>query len=109
MTIEKTFEELTMKMNEDPSHLQGITYVYEFILSGEEEGTYQLKVDGNQASFRSGTEWEPRLKLEMSDKNFIKLAHDDLNPTMAYMSGKLKVHGDLGHALKLQGLIKKYQ
>ena len=109
MSIKNTFEELTTKMNDDPSHLQGITYVYEFNLSGEEEGTYQLKVDNNQAEYSSGSEWEPRLKLEMSDKNFIKLAHDDLNATMAYMSGKLKVHGDLSHALKLQSLIKKYQ
>lgn len=109
MSIINTFEELTMKMNQDPSYLQGITYVYEFNLTGPEEGTYQLKIDNNEAKFCSGTEWEPRLKLEMSDQNFIKLAHDDLNPAMAYMSGKLKVHGDLGHALKLQSLIKKYQ
>ncbi|WP_280770203.1 SCP2 sterol-binding domain-containing protein [Salipaludibacillus daqingensis] len=109
MSIKNTFEELTTKMNEDPSHLEGISYVYEFHLSGEDEGTYQLKVENNQALYSIGTEWDSRLKLEMSDKNFEKLAHDDLNPTMAYMSGKLKVHGDLGHALKLQALIKKYQ
>ncbi|WP_416148896.1 SCP2 sterol-binding domain-containing protein [Salipaludibacillus sp. HK11] len=109
MSVKETFIELITKMNEEPSHLQGVTYVYEFNLFGEADETYQLKVDNNQAEYSEGTEWEPRLKLEMSDENFIKLAHDDLNATMAYMSGKLKVHGELGHALKLQSLIQKYQ
>ncbi|PYZ92370.1 sterol carrier protein [Salipaludibacillus keqinensis] len=109
MSVENTFEQLTMKMNQDPSHLDGLSYVYQFDLSGSDEGKYQLKVENNQAEFKLGEPWEPRLTLAMSDKNFIKLANDDLNPTMAYMSGKLKVQGDLGHALKLQALIKKYQ
>lgn len=109
MNVRETFDVLTAKMNEDPSHLEGITYVYQFNLAGKDEGIYQLKIDRNQAFYHIGKEWEPRLTLEMSDTDFVKLANDDLNPTIAYMSGKLKVHGDLGHALKLQALLKKYQ
>ncbi|MGJ9384952.1 SCP2 sterol-binding domain-containing protein [Salipaludibacillus sp. CF4.18] len=109
MNVRETFEGLTVKMNEDPSHIEGLKYVYQFKLTGEEEGIYQLKIDNNQAFYHEGEEWEPRLTLEMTDINFVKLANDDLNPTIAYMSGKLKVHGDLGHALKLQALLKKYQ
>ncbi|MCE7791668.1 SCP2 sterol-binding domain-containing protein [Salipaludibacillus sp. CUR1] len=109
MSVKSTFEELTAKMNEDPSHIEGLSYVYQFNLSGEDEGKYQLKLENQRAEYKENVEWEPRLTLEMSDKNFIKLAQDDLNPTMAYMSGKLKVHGDLGHALKFHTLIKKYQ
>ena len=34
----------------------------------------------------------------------MKIANGEQNPTAAYMSGKLKVKGDLGQAMKLQKL-----
>ena len=109
MTVKETFDRLTVKMNEDPSHMENLNVIYQFNLSGEEEGIYQLIIKENEAEYTIGETFEPKITLEMSDKNFIKLAQDDLNPTMAYMSGKLKVKGDLSLALKLHSLLKKYQ
>jgi putative sterol carrier protein len=34
----------------------------------------------------------------------MKIANGEQNPTSAYMSGKLKVNGDMGQAMKLQKL-----
>ena len=34
----------------------------------------------------------------------MKIAGGEQNPTSAYMSGKLKVSGDMGQAMKLQKL-----
>lgn len=109
MSVKETMASLTEKMNHNPQHLSGLDYVYQFNLTGDESGVYQLKIESDQAEYTEGEKWEPRLTLEMSDKNFEKLAKDDLNPTMAYMGGKLKVQGDLSHALKFHGLIQKYQ
>lgn len=39
--------------------------------------------------------------------DFIKLAQGALDPTMAFMQGKLKVAGDMGVAMKLQSLFSK--
>lgn len=36
--------------------------------------------------------------------DFVKLAQGQLDPMMAFMSGKLKVAGDMGVAMKLQTL-----
>ena len=41
----------------------------------------------------------------MAAEDFLKLAEGKLNPTSAFMSGKLKIKGDMSLALKLQSLI----
>lgn len=39
--------------------------------------------------------------FEVSTKNALKLIDGDLNAMMAYMSGKLKIDGDMGVAMKI--------
>ncbi|AVF25600.1 Putative sterol carrier protein [Paenibacillus larvae subsp. larvae] len=38
----------------------------------------------------------------------LKLIEGTLNPTTAYMFGKLKIKGDLSLAMKLQGVLQRY-
>lgn len=40
-------------------------------------------------------------------EDFLKLAQGAMDPTMAFMQGKLKVAGDMGVAMKLQALFSK--
>jgi putative sterol carrier protein len=42
--------------------------------------------------------------ITASADTFRKIASREQNPTAAYMSGKLKVKGDMGQAMKLQKL-----
>ncbi|SKB58051.1 SCP2 sterol-binding domain-containing protein [Dyadobacter psychrophilus] len=39
--------------------------------------------------------------FEVSTKNALKLIDGDLNAMMAYMTGKLKIDGDMGVAMKI--------
>ena len=39
--------------------------------------------------------------------NFLKMAQGQLDPMQAFMSGKLKVAGDMSAALKLQSILGK--
>lgn len=39
--------------------------------------------------------------FEVSTKNALKLMDGELNAMMAYMTGKLKIHGDMGTAMKI--------
>ena len=45
--------------------------------------------------------------IAMSKDDFEKLAAGTLDPTMAFMQGKLKINGDMGVAMKLQPLLAK--
>jgi putative sterol carrier protein len=41
-------------------------------------------------------------------EDFKKLSSGAMDPTMAFMQGKLKVAGDMSVAMQLQGLMKKF-
>ena len=44
-------------------------------------------------------------RISASEKTFAKIVDGKQNPLTAYMTGKLKVHGDVGAALKLKHLL----
>ena len=45
--------------------------------------------------------------IAMSNEDFEKLSAGTLDPTMAFMQGKLKINGDMSVAMKLQPLLSK--
>ncbi len=74
-----------------------------------------LKFDfGDEKVFIDGTGDENVVSKEDNDaecliivsmENFIKLTTGDLNPMGAVMTGKIKIKGDMGVAMKLQSLL----
>jgi putative sterol carrier protein len=42
--------------------------------------------------------------IATTEENFLAISRGELNPTTAYMTGKLKIKGDMGAAMKLQKL-----
>jgi putative sterol carrier protein len=48
---------------------------------------------------------EAECTISVTLENFLKLVDGDLNPTTAFMMGKLKIDGSMGIAMKLQGLL----
>lgn len=109
MSVERTLTSLLDKMNADPRGIQGMSAVYHFQLSGEEAGTYQVKIENNQASYTKEALEEARCTLELSDENLIKLIQGKMNPTTAFMMGKLKIKGEMGLSFKLQTILQTYQ
>jgi putative sterol carrier protein len=61
------------------------------------EGTCQVH-QGDSAS--------PNITISIGDENFVKLISGRLDGTMAFMTGKLKVKGDMGLAMKLPQLFR---
>ncbi len=46
--------------------------------------------------------------IKVAWDDFAKLAAGQMDPTMAFMQGKLKVDGDMSVAMALQGLMKSF-
>ena len=43
--------------------------------------------------------------MNMKSDDFIKMASGQLKPTTAFMTGKLKIKGDMGAAMKLEKVL----
>lgn len=65
-----------------------------------------ILIDGTgDSNVVSASDEEADTTIITSMENFMKLKNGDLNPMMAVMTGKVKIKGDMGLAMKLQSLL----
>jgi len=91
----------TLETRVDPAKAAGMTASYLFEIDGA--GNWTVNVDDGKVSV-SEDGADADCTISASSETFMKIANGEQNPTAAYMSGKLKVKGDLGQAMKLQKL-----
>jgi len=108
MTMATIWQEIDGKLNGEPGPITGMSVTYSFNLSGEDGGLYGLNLANGKAVTITGDPGEVDCALSMSVRDFKKLLAGNLNSTAAFMMGKLKVKGNIGLALKLEGLLKQY-
>ncbi|MFS0823044.1 SCP2 sterol-binding domain-containing protein [Bacillus sp. 1P02SD] len=94
-------------INQNPSPIEGVNVIYQFNITGDEEGTFQLHLADGKATVSENVE-DANCTLVLSIENFRKFLVGKLNGTAAFMTGKLKIKGDLGKAIKLEGLLREY-
>ncbi|HET7580057.1 MAG TPA: SCP2 sterol-binding domain-containing protein [Bacillales bacterium] len=106
--IQDVFQMIDAALKEDPSRAQGVEAVYQFNLSGEEAGTYQIILRPDHASAVEGEQETPDCTLSIDSEDFKKMVEGELNGTQAFMSGQLKIDGDMGLAIRLQDVLAAY-
>jgi len=89
----------TLESRIDPAKAAGMTASYRFEIEGA--GTWNVDVDDGKVSV-SENGADADCTISTSSETFMQIAKGEQNPTAAYMSGKLKVKGDMGQAMKLQ-------
>ncbi len=95
-----TKAELTARMQENKAWLPGKTVKLDF----GNEGT--ILMDGkNEAVTEGGGEADTTIKISWAD--WQAMAAGQLDGMTAFMTGKLKVEGDMSNAMQLQGVLSK--
>jgi putative sterol carrier protein len=107
-SIREVWQEIERVMNENPEPIKGMNVVYQYEITGDDSGAFQLLISEGSARVVEGTEATPDCTLKLSDTNFKKMIMGKLNGTAAFMTGKLKVQGSMGLALKLEGILNEY-
>ncbi len=79
--------------------------VYQFCLSGDGGGDFYFKAVDGKGVVTEGMAESANLTISMTAEDFNDMLAGKLNPTVAFMSGKLKVKGDMMLAMKLQSLL----
>jgi putative sterol carrier protein len=91
----------SLETRADASRTAGMTNSYLFDIEGA--GKWTVHVADGKISVTEGGE-EADAVITTSEATFEKIVSGEQNPTSAYMTGKLKVKGDMGAAMKLQKL-----
>jgi hypothetical protein len=81
--------------------------VIHWIISGRPDGgsdTYEIVIADGTCALSSAPEHEPKLALTLGGAEFLKVVSGTGNPTMMFMTGKLKAKGDLGLAANIANL-----
>ena len=85
----------------DSSKTAGMTNSYVFDIEGA--GQWKVDVDDGKVTVTEGG-GDADATISASQEVFEKIVAGEQNPTSAYMTGKLKIKGDMGAAMKLQKL-----
>jgi putative sterol carrier protein len=99
MNVKEFFDALPSRV--DPSRTAGMSNSYVFEIA--DAGTWTVTVADGAVSVAEGAQ-HADCTISASEETLLKIARGEANPTTAYMSGKLKIKGDMGAALKLQKL-----
>lgn len=95
-----TKQELVAKMQESGAWLPGKRVKLDF----GDEGTVMLDGSANTVTEDSG-DADTTIKVAWDD--WQKMASGELDGMTAFMTGKLKVEGDMSNAMQLQGVLSK--
>jgi putative sterol carrier protein len=98
-TVQDFFANLASQA--DPAKTAGMTNSYVFDIDGV--GQWKVDVDDGTVTVAEGV-GDADAVISASQETFEKIVAGEQNPTSAYMTGKLKIKGDMGAAMKLQKL-----
>ncbi len=104
--VKDVFERhIPAKFQAKPDIVTKINAVYQFNISGPNGGTWSIDCTAPGGKISTGTAPNARCTVAATDADFLAIVNGKLNPQMAFMSGKLKIQGDMGLAMKLQQIL----
>lgn len=106
-TLSEMMKKIEAVINQNPGPIEGLNVIYQFNITGDEEGSYQIQLAEGKAKISENMEGA-NCTLVLTLENFRKFLIGKLGGTAAFMTGKLKIKGDIGKAIKLEGLLQQY-
>ena len=98
-TVQETFEQMGSRFKADRA--AGTTATVQYDIAGEGGGTWHAVIKDGTCHVASGAATNPNLTLQMSAQDWLDMTSGKQSGQMLFMSGKLKLKGDMGLAMKL--------
>jgi putative sterol carrier protein len=98
-SVQEFFDGLAARADAEKTAGMNNSYLFEI----EGAGEWLVSVQDGSVSVSQGS-GEADTTITTSEETMLAVISGEQNPTTAYMTGKLKIKGDMGAAMKLQKL-----
>lgn len=85
-----------------PEKADGVNVTIQFDLSGDNGGMFWVKIENGAAASGEGEIDSPAMTLKADADDWYAVSTGQLNAMQAFMSGKIKIQGDMSIAMKMQ-------
>ena len=98
-TVKESFDAMPSRFRSDKA--TGTSAVIQYDVSGEGGGTWNAVIKDWACAVSPGAAQNPNLTLQISAQDWLDMLSGKQSGQMLFMSGKLKIKGDMGLAMKL--------
>src|SRR5438309_2050203 len=103
-SAKQAFELMPSRFNKDAA--KGLNAVYQFDLSGDGGGKWYVAIKDEKIDVKEGAHASPNITISMTAQDYVDMTTGKLNGQVAFMSGRLRIAGDMGLALRMQNLFQ---
>jgi len=101
-TAQEKMQDAAAKVIQHKDELKAINAVYKFVLEGDGGGTWLLDLREDPSVSEGDGEAQCTIRMEASD--YVEMVEGRVNGQQLFFTGKLKVEGDMGLAMKLSNI-----
>lgn len=98
-TVKESFDAMPSRFRADRA--TSTSAVIQYDVSGEGGGTWNAVIKDGTCTVTPGAASSPNLTLQVAAQDWLDMLSGKQSGQMLFMSGKLKVKGDMGLAMKL--------
>jgi len=101
-SVKEVFDNMATNFNSDKA--AGMKAVYQYDITGDGGGKWYAEIADQKCNVSEGQHASPNITITVAAKDWLDIINGKLDGQMAFMSGKLKVKGDMSLAMKLKTL-----
>ena len=98
-TVKESFDAMPSRFR--PDKASGTNAVIQYDVSGDGGGTWHAVIKDGACTVSEGAAPSPNLTLSIAGQDWVDMLTGKQSGQMLFMSGKLKIKGDMGLAMKL--------
>lgn len=100
MTVTESLEGLVKAF--DPEQAKGVNAIVQLNTTGEGGGEHHINIESGRAELVEGKATEPTVTITVPAKDWLAIVSGQTDAMKAFMTGKLKVDGDLSLMMRFQ-------